>query len=195
MDEHRLHQVGLELFNDEGGGGGGFFRRRILLSLGERLLRPYYRRRCGRRPVGYRLIKRCVESAASFARTCVVDLEERREKFEGTSDRYAVVLKIRAEAATYDPDAGGDGKGGEAEADDAGSLFSLASNVSGASLRGDRSVGSASSISSVISAGSISTFSITGDDSHHKHRSKFRRRRRLSPRGASSRSGPGARRN
>ena len=86
----------------------------------------------------------------------LVDLEERRENFEGTSDRYAVVLKIRAEAATYDPDAGVGG--GEAEADDARSLFSLASNVSGASLRGDCSVGSASSVSSVISAGSISTF-------------------------------------
>ena len=54
------------------------------------------------------LIKRCVESASSFARTCVVDLEERLEKFATTSDRYAVVLKIRVEAAANDPDAGGD---------------------------------------------------------------------------------------
>ena len=52
------------------------------------------------------LIKRCVESASSFARTCVVDLEERLEKFVATSDRYAVVLNIRAEAEANDPDAG-----------------------------------------------------------------------------------------
>ena len=58
------------------------------------------------------LIKRCVESASLVARTCVVDLEERLEKFVATSDWYAVVLKIRAEAAANDPDARGDGGGG-----------------------------------------------------------------------------------
>ena len=41
------------------------------------------------------------------------------------------------------------------------------------SVGSNSSVGSVSSVSSVISAGSISTFSITGDDSDHKHRSKF----------------------
>lgn len=119
----------------------------------------------------YIYVARILESAISYSQNCAYDLYERGDTFEKTNDRYAIVLAIRREAKQKDIDE----KGEENEAEDEGSLFSLASGVSNMSFRSNMSsssVGSVTSVSSVIKAGETSTFTLT-EDASMKHNSAF----------------------
>lgn len=112
------------------------------------------------------LKEKCVEAAADFAETTINDLEERKLLFVKTFTRYQEVLEIRKEAIRR----GEANNLGAALDDDTGSLFSTASNASNMSLQSNVSTGT---ISSVISAKSTSSFTITGREEETKHKSKY----------------------
>jgi elongator complex protein 1 len=113
------------------------------------------------------LVKKCVDGAVSFAYTAMEELEEKTSTFVSTNTRYAEVLKLRKKNVFLEGPT-------TTEADETGSLFSVASTMSNMSLRSNTSGSSTgSNVSSVISVKSISTFSMTNDDSMNRHRSKF----------------------
>jgi hypothetical protein len=115
------------------------------------------------------LVQKCVDAAVSSAESFVLDLDERRHSFVTNLSRYSEVLKIRREAM-----ASADAEGpGEQEADDAGSLFSVASNATNISMTSYASTSSASSLSSVISVKSTTSFSVVRGDDMNRHKSKY----------------------
>ena len=116
------------------------------------------------------LIKRCTDSAASYAEDCLEDFENRSSTFVKTNKRYKEVLIIRKDAR----------RNGEVAMDgdigDSGSVFSMASNLSNTSLGSNMSgssTTSVASVSTVISAGGVSSFSLTGEEAVNKHRSIY----------------------
>lgn len=112
-----------------------------------------------------------VDAAVTYAKTCLSDFESRGEKFVEANERYAKVLVIRREARIAGIDVSED-----ANNDETGSLFSLASNASNSSVRTNMSassVGSLASVSSVISAGTVSSFSVINNQESTRHKSKF----------------------
>jgi elongator complex protein 1 len=118
------------------------------------------------------LVKKCVDAATSYAGTCLEDFEERTELFKKANERYAEVLKIRKAAIRESGLAPGEEH--DPNMDDSGSLFSMASNASLRSNMSGSSVGSvSSSVSSVITVGAQSTFSISTNEDAYKHKSKF----------------------
>jgi elongator complex protein 1 len=121
------------------------------------------------------LARKVVDAAVHYARTTLVDLAERRASFCATLEQYSQSLKLRKESSVG---AGGEGQGpidADEEADDAGSLFSLASHASSISMASATSTGSSTSsvTSSVISVKSTTTFSLAGNDESNRHKSKF----------------------
>jgi hypothetical protein len=118
------------------------------------------------------LVKKCVDACTSYAFGCLGDFEERTTSFTTANKRYMEVLTIRK--ATIRESGLLPGGEQDANADDAGSLFSVASNASLRSNMSGSSIGSVrSSVSSVISVGTQSTFAITSEHDMNRHRSKF----------------------
>jgi elongator complex protein 1 len=114
------------------------------------------------------LVKKCVDAAISYAYTAMEDFEDKCQTFVATNERYAEVLKLRKKNIFVE--------GPELldEADETGSLFSVASQYSNMSLQSNASGSSiTSNVSSVISVKTATTFTMTGDDGINKHRSKF----------------------
>jgi len=121
------------------------------------------------------LAQKCVDAAIAHAHATIEALPDRATTFVSTMERYSEVLKIRKEAYAR----------GESELpgvspmnDDAGSLFSAASQAShltGASATSASSTGSSASYSSVISVSSTasSAFSLTGSEQTYRHKSKY----------------------
>jgi len=111
----------------------------------------------------------CSDAAEVYAETCMQDFDERAEAFEEANKRYLVVLHIvqeqkRSALATGDI------------VDDKGSVYSAASNLSATSLYSNMSsssVGTVTSLSSVISASATSTFSLSTHTDANKHKSKY----------------------
>lgn len=119
------------------------------------------------------LVKKCVDAATTYAGICIDDFDERTESFQKANDRYIEVLKLRKAAIRESglaPDEEHD-----ANVDDSGSLFSMASNASLQSNMSGSSMSSvSSSVSSVITVGAQSTFSISSEhELAYKHKSKF----------------------
>jgi elongator complex protein 1 len=112
---------------------------------------------------------RCSDAAEVYAETCMQDFDERAEAFEEANKRYLVVLHIvqeqkRSALATGDI------------VDDKGSVYSAASTLSATSLYSNMSsssVGTVTSLSSVISASATSTFSLSTHADANKHKSKY----------------------
>jgi len=116
--------------------------------------------------------KRIIDAAVSYAENCCLDFDERADTFVKSNERYAIVIKIRAEAKTIEQEEYGESK----FANENGSVYSMSSELSNMSLRSNMSgssVGSVSSFSSVISAAKASSFSMTSNDDMNKHKSKF----------------------
>jgi elongator complex protein 1 len=117
------------------------------------------------------LVKKCVDACTACAFGCLSDFEERTTSFRKANKRYVEVLAIRKAALRENGLAPGEEQ--DANADDAGSLFSVASNASLRSNMSGSSIGSVRSVSSVISVGTQSTFAITSEHDMNRHRSKF----------------------
>jgi elongator complex protein 1 len=118
------------------------------------------------------LVKKCVDACVSYAYGCLEDFEERITSFTKANKRYVEMLTIRKAAIRESGLAPGEEH--HANVDDAGSLFSVASNASLRSNMSGSSVGSvSSSVSSVISVGTQSTFTITSEHDMNRHKSKF----------------------
>ena len=114
------------------------------------------------------LVKRCVDTATSYAYSAMEECDERVSGFSETNTKYATVLKLRKKiVATEGPDV--------PEAFETDSLFSVATTASNMSLRSTGSMGSTASnvTSSVISVKSSNTFTVVGTESASRHRSKF----------------------
>ena len=117
------------------------------------------------------LVRKCVEASTFYAHSCLEDFEERTASFAKANKRYIEVLKIRKAAIRESGLAPGEEH--DTNLDDAGSLFSAASNASLRSNMSGSSVGSvSSSVSSIISVGAQSSFTLTSNDTH-RHKSKF----------------------
>ena len=113
-----------------------------------------------------------MDGAVSYAEHCIRDFSERTETFATSHVRYGVVLRIRCAAKQQEEEEGAVSR----QNDDNGSLYSVATDLSNTILRSTMSgysVGSVTSVSSVISAGGISTFSMTSEDDVNKHKSKY----------------------
>ncbi|KAI2501459.1 IKI3 family [Fragilaria crotonensis] len=120
------------------------------------------------------LVKKTVDAAVSYADGMMSDFEEKKIRFEKTSQRYVEVLRIRKDAIA---EAGGL-EAGDAldQGDDAGSLFSLASTSSLRSTASAGSMGSVrsvASVSTVITVGQQSTFTMNSEHDRERHKSKF----------------------
>jgi elongator complex protein 1 len=108
-----------------------------------------------------------IESAVTYAYTCIEDFREREVAFEAATKRFGHSIRIRKEATR---------NGDEEMMLDEGAMmeqssqFSMASNASMMSTRSTSSRASAASLSSVISVKSNSSFSVTRDN---RHKSKF----------------------
>ncbi len=111
------------------------------------------------------LVKKCTDGAIEYAHVAMDDFLEKSSTFKSTTSRYNEVLSLRKknvfdEGPAYN------------EADETGSLFSAASNISNMSLQSATSTGSG--VSSIISIKSSTTFTMTGgEDDSNRHRSKF----------------------
>lgn len=113
------------------------------------------------------LIKKCTEGAISHAYAVMEEFEERASTFSDSNKRYSDVLKLRKQAVFLEGPT-------LPEADETGSLFSVASTLSNMSLRSNTSTTSTSTgVSSIISVKSATTFTMTGGDEGYRHRSKF----------------------
>jgi hypothetical protein len=128
------------------------------------------------------LMKKCTDSAVAFAHVSLANFDDRVDEFEKTNTKYFEVLKLRKQNVYL--------QGPEPAASDGeetGSLFSAASNMSNMSLRSNASTSSTSSIgsnvSSVISIKTANTFSMTGERSRDRHRSKFNKGKKQKKRG------------
>jgi len=118
------------------------------------------------------LMKKSIDSAVAYAHVSLGDFEDRIEEFEKTNTKYYEVLKLRKQNVYLQGP-----EPGASDADETGSLFSVASTMSNMSLRSTSSTSSSSSIgsnvSSVISIKTANTFSMTGGKNGDRHRSKF----------------------
>ena len=118
------------------------------------------------------LVNKCVDACTSYAYGCLEDFHERTTSFKEANNRYVEVLKIRKFALREGGLASGEQH--DANADDSGSLFSVASGASFQSNMSGSSVGSVrSSVSSVISVKTQNTFTITSEHDINRHKSKF----------------------
>jgi len=116
------------------------------------------------------LVRKCVDGAATYAHSTISDLQERSLAFCAANTRYTEVLKIRREAIRSGEI---DGTVPDVEIDDAGSLFSAASNASQITVGSTASTSSTGTVSSVISIQSKTSFSISGSDAVNRHKSKY----------------------
>ena len=108
--------------------------------------------------------RRLLDAVVSCALKTVDDLEDKTLTFRNSMERFDEVVTIRREAVAS-------GEVDNLENEENGSLFSTASTtVSNASMR---STGTSTSLSSVISVKTTTSFSVTGSDEHYRHRSKF----------------------
>jgi elongator complex protein 1 len=108
--------------------------------------------------------RRVTDAVIAYAHKTIDDLEEKSSTFPTTLERYSAVVQIRREAVAS-------GEVDHEDPDENGSLFSTASTtVSNASIR---STGTSTSLSSVISVKTATTFSLSGADEHYRHKSKF----------------------
>ncbi|GAX09682.1 elongator complex protein 1 [Fistulifera solaris] len=110
--------------------------------------------------------RRVMDAVIAYTHKTIEDLEEKASTFPTTLERYSAVVQIRREAV-----ASGEVDHLENDPDENGSLFTTASTtVSNASMR---STGTSTSLSSVISVKTATTFSLSGADEHYRHKSKF----------------------
>ena len=123
------------------------------------------------------LVKKCIDAASSYGQNCIEDFERRSTEFAETNVRYQKCLVLRKDAKRREAAQGVE----DADPDDSGSMFSLASNMSNTSLQSNMSgssvstVGSVTSVSSVITAQQTTSFAIVSDEDVNKHKSKFNR--------------------
>jgi elongator complex protein 1 len=101
------------------------------------------------------LYSKMKDDVYAAAENFIADLEEKKEAFTKTIERYTIVLNTCRESKKSSLNIEFPPEGN----DDTGSLFSMASKTSDVSIF---STSSRSSMSSVISAGQISSFSIVG---------------------------------
>lgn len=107
----------------------------------------------------------CIHAAIVEAEKVILDLEKRWESYTETTERYDEILKMyksnMAKAApTFKDD--------DDDARTTGSLFSAASTTVSS-----RSTGTVGSFSSVITAKSTTSFSLSGADEQNRHKSKY----------------------
>ena len=144
------------------------------------------------------LVKKCIDAAVSYGLKCIDDFDSRAIEFTETNKRYQKCLVLRKDARRKEAAEGLL----DAVADDTGSTFSMASNLSNTSLRSSMSgssVGSVTSVSSVISAGGVSTFSMISEEDVMKHKSKYnklgggkKKKKKKAPRRSRNRIMPGS---
>ena len=123
------------------------------------------------------LKRRCAEAAVSYAQTASEDVREKAQTFVEFSKRYEEVLQIRKTAySSGEVDALG--LPNDKPEDETGSMFSAASQASNLSSMSRGSTGSMGSVgsistSTVISVKSTTSFSLSGADEAHRHKSKY----------------------
>lgn len=187
-DDASKKNIAYEIANEVASNTSGLYSRREAHLLGARICLDYCQdtagavellcnaehwfeaRRIALMCESYDIQKQIIDSAVVYAQICLSNFDTKIGEFTDSMKRYSEVLNIQRKKKVN----GFDFENGS-ENDEAGSMFSMASNASNTSFRSNMStssVGTLASVSSIITAGSVNTFSLTNDDSM-RHKSKY----------------------